>query len=221
MRGVDRAAASSLYDLIPHRITYEFAHGMQLEFAHNVRAMRFRRLHADSQSHGDFLAALAFREQLDDFTLARGQPAAQDGHVVRDRILLAESIQQHVGGTGCEKGTVVTERFHSGDEITVGVGLHDVRADASLDDVADELIGKMKGQNDDFRLGKAFANAPGGFQAVQLRHADVHHNDVGFHLFGQSDRFTTGLGFGANVPALVRRQELFQPAADDVVVVGD
>src|SRR5882757_3192063 len=62
-----------LYDLISHRIPDQLAHRMQLQFPHDVCAMRFRRLHADSQSHRYFLAALSLGKQLYNFALARRQ----------------------------------------------------------------------------------------------------------------------------------------------------
>src|SRR2546423_12885118 len=80
--------ALSLNDLVSNRVTHQFAHRVQLELPHDVGSMRFRGLHADSESHRDFLATLALREQLDNLTLARGEPAAQDSHVVRHGILL-------------------------------------------------------------------------------------------------------------------------------------
>jgi hypothetical protein len=54
--------SSSLDNLISDGVPYEFAYGMQFEFAHDIGAMSFGSLNADAESHGNFLAALALRE---------------------------------------------------------------------------------------------------------------------------------------------------------------
>ena len=51
----------SFDDLIPHSVPYEFAHGMNAELAHDVRAMSLGSFDADSKYRRGFLAALAFR----------------------------------------------------------------------------------------------------------------------------------------------------------------
>jgi hypothetical protein len=195
-------------DLVSHRVAYQLTDGVQLQLAHDVGAMCFRGLHADSQRHRHFLAALAFRQQLHDFALARGEPAAQNGHVVRNRILFAESIEQHVRCAGSEEGSMIAQRLDSGDEIFVGIRLHNVRAHSSFDDVANKLIGKVQRQYDNFRFGKALADAAGSFQAVQFRHADVHHHNIRFQLLRQCDCFAARLRLGAHFPAVMCRQEL-------------
>src|ERR1700741_2442922 len=62
------------HDLVAHRVTHEFAHAVQVKFPHDVRAMGFCSLHADCKRLGHFLAALPFRQQLNDFAFARGKP---------------------------------------------------------------------------------------------------------------------------------------------------
>ena len=69
---------------------------MQLELTHDVSAMRFRGFYADAESHGHFLAALPFREELNDFAFPGSEPATQDSHVVGHRVLFAEPVKKHV-----------------------------------------------------------------------------------------------------------------------------
>jgi len=44
---------------------------MQLQFAHDIRAVGFRRLYAESQRHPTSFVLLAFGQQLHNFALAR------------------------------------------------------------------------------------------------------------------------------------------------------
>jgi hypothetical protein len=55
-------ARSRFDDLVSHGVAHQFAYGVQLELAHDVRAMSFGRLYADTQRSGHFLTALAFRK---------------------------------------------------------------------------------------------------------------------------------------------------------------
>jgi len=194
---------------------------VQLKFTHDVGAVRFGGLYADAKRDSYFLAALSFRKQLHDFALTGSEAAAKNGHVVGNRVLFAEAVEQHVRSTGGEKRAMISERFDGRDQVAVGVGFHDVRAHASFNNVAYELIGKVEGQNYDFRFGKALANAAGSLQTVQLGHADVHYDDIWLELFSHGYGFAAGFSFGDNVPAVVRGEELLEPAPDNVMIVSD
>lgn len=67
---LQRARSSRLDNLVTHSVANELADGMNLELSHDIRAMRFRRLHTDAQSGCDFLARLAFGKKLNDFAFA-------------------------------------------------------------------------------------------------------------------------------------------------------
>jgi hypothetical protein len=124
--------------------------------------------------------------------------------VVGNSILLAEAIEQHVRGTRGKERSVIPERLHGRHQIAVGVRFHDVRAHTGLNNVANELIGKVESKDYYFRFGKALADTPGGLQAVKLGHADVHYYNVWLQLLSHGHGFATGLGLGDDVPAMVR-----------------
>jgi hypothetical protein len=79
----------------------------------------------------------------------------------------------------------------------------------------------MEGEDDYLGFGKALADAPGGLQAVQFGHANVHHHDVRFQLFGHGDGFAAGFRLGNNIPAVVRGQKLLEAASNNVVIVSN
>ena len=61
---------SGFYNLIPHRVTNEFAYRVNIQFPHYICAMRFRSVDAYAQIRRNFLAASALRQQLHDFTFS-------------------------------------------------------------------------------------------------------------------------------------------------------
>src|SRR5260370_5875216 len=128
--------SSGLDDLVPDRVAHELTDGVEFKLAHDVGAVRFRGFYANAKSHGYFLAALPFRKQLHDFALSRGEPAAKDSHMVSDRILLAEPVEQHVRGARREERTMVAERLNRGHQVAVGIRLHNAGADTSIDNIA-------------------------------------------------------------------------------------
>src|SRR6185295_8194383 len=63
-------------DFISHGVPHQLAYRMEMEFPHDVSAVRFHGLDTDAEHVGDFLVALAFGEQLDDFPFARSERPA-------------------------------------------------------------------------------------------------------------------------------------------------
>lgn len=116
---------------------------------------------------------------------------------------------------------MIAEGFDGGDKVAVGVGLHDVSANAGFDDVADQLVGKVEGQDDDFRFRQALADAASSLQAIKFGHADVHDDDIRLVLLGKSYRFPASFGLGNNIPPVMRGQQLFEAAPDNIVVVSN
>src|SRR6185437_6069661 len=60
-------------NLVSDSVTNELTHRVNFKLAHNVRAVGFRRLHADAENRRDFLAGFSFGKKLDDFTLTGRQ----------------------------------------------------------------------------------------------------------------------------------------------------
>src|SRR5579871_6296591 len=116
-------------------------------------------LYADAEGDGDFLAALAFREELNDFAFARSEAVASGSSRLNRSGTLGEVVEEHVGRTSGEEGAVIGKSFDGVDEIAVGVGLHDVGASARLDDVLDQLVREMERENNDAGLGEVLADA--------------------------------------------------------------
>src|ERR1700735_724175 len=75
-----------LDDLISYRVAHQVAHRMNFQFAHNISAMRFSRLSANSERSRHLFAAPAFGKQLHNFALARSKPLTFQRLRTRGRI---------------------------------------------------------------------------------------------------------------------------------------
>src|SRR5262249_43489962 len=139
--------ALGLDDLITYRVSHELADAVNFELTHDIGAMRLRGLHADSEHRGDFLAAAAFRKQLHDFPLSRGEAI---GRQFVQRPLWPgriEIVQHDLGGLRSEKRFVFGKSLERHDQVAVGVGLHNVTAHADFENVANQLIGVVNRKN--------------------------------------------------------------------------
>ena len=70
-------------------------------------------------------------------------------------------------------------------------------------------------------LGKAAANHARRFQTIQVRHADVHDDQVRTKLMGLFHGILPVHGFPANLAILARRQQRANAPADYLVIVCD
>jgi len=57
-------------DIVPDRVEHQIADRVQLELAHDIRAMSFGGFHAQSQRNRDLFRALTLSQQLYHFALA-------------------------------------------------------------------------------------------------------------------------------------------------------
>jgi hypothetical protein len=181
--------------------------------------MGLRGLHADIQHHRNFLAALTLREKLHDFPLPARQAIPDAAFLSPSGLPVAESIQHHFGNFCREEGAVRSQGLYRRHQVAGGIRFEDISANASLHNLINELIGKVKAEDDNFCVGQGLANLPGGFETVQLGHPDVHHDDVWLGLKRQGDRFPASLCLATYFPAAAFEQELPQPGSDDVMII--
>ena len=87
-----------------YRIGDERGRAMDVQRAHDVGAMSLGGLYAYAKSDGDFLAALAFGEQLNDFTLTRSEAVARGSGGLHGSGALGEIVKEHIGGARGEEG---------------------------------------------------------------------------------------------------------------------
>ncbi len=155
------------------------------------------------------LLLLPFGEQLYNFALAGRKPVSQlrfgNGH----GILIRETAQEHFRSARGEKCTVIRHRFDGAHQIPIRVGLHDVGPGASLDDVSNKLVRKMKCQDHNPYFRKGFMDSATRLETIQIGHADIHDYDFGLELFSERNRLPSRFSLPTHFPSGPRREQLF------------
>jgi hypothetical protein len=75
-------------------------------------------------------------------------------------------------------------------------------------------------QHDDSDFRIALDDLRCGIDAVELRHGDIHHHDIGRELFGHSDRLPSIGGFADHFDGGIGLQQKPQTFPNDSVIVG-
>ncbi len=207
-------------DFVADGVEDEFGEGVEIELKHDVGAMGFGGVDADSEEVGDVLVAFAFGEELKDLAFTRSEagtvsPGGIGG--IGSEILGSKGR----GDAEREVGLVLADSIDGGEENTIGVIFQNVAASPGLDNLLNELVGFVHGEDEDLGVGRDLADAARGVDTIQKGHADVEDSDVWFVLSGLFDGVATVNGFGANLPANARIKESAQAGADDSVIIRD
>ena len=89
---------------------------------------------------------------------------------------------------------------------------------AGLGRVFDIRVIAVRGENEHFGGGNGFEHLPGGFQAVEQRHGDVHQHHGGTKFFDQGDRLAAVLRFADHFKVVFEFQHLAKTFAHNRVV---
>ena len=207
---------SGFDDVVADGVVDEFGDGMEIELEHNVGAVGFGGVDANAQEGGDFLVGFAFGEELENFAFAWGK-AGTGTRGIRGKI---GGIARGGNARG-EVRFVLTKGVHGGEEDAVGVVFEDVAAGASVNNLLNEVVGFVHGEDEDFDFGRRFVNAASGLDAVEERHADIQDDDMRLEFGGFFDGIATVGGLSADFPAVVRFEKGAETGANDGVVIGD
>jgi len=107
--------------------------------------------------------------------------------------------------------SALQERLDRFDQQSTRVGFQDVAARAGVHEILGQIFGLVDGEDQNLRGRHHRADLPRGFEAVQLRHADVENDDVGPEFLRLRDGFASGRCVGAEVPALVPFEQRVDP----------
>ena len=194
----------------------EFGDGVEIKFDHDIGAVRFSGVDADAEEGSHFLVGSAFGKELKDFALARSEPRTGTGGFRGG----AGGLERG-GNAGGEIGFVTTDGIDSGEQDAVGIIFEDVSSRAGFDDLLNEIVGFVHGEDKDFGIGRGFVNATCCLYTVEQRHTDIENGDVGLELGSFFDRVTAVGGFGADLPIGMGFEERAKASADNGMVVGD
>jgi hypothetical protein len=111
---------------------------------------------------------------------------------------------------------------HGGDELGRRRALEQEAARPGAQRLVDILV-KVEGRQheDPRRRIDLRDDAPRRLQPVDVRHADVHDDDVGTPPLGTLDRLQAVLGLADDLHVLLRAEDGAQPGANEFLVVGD
>src|ERR1700722_12668696 len=79
----------------------------------------------------------------------------------------------------------------------------------------------MRSHDQDAGVGRRGADLPGGVQAIEFRHGQVEHGDVGHQAGGQFTGRSPIAGFRDDAPFRPIRQRRNETPPDELVIVGD
>jgi len=133
-----------------------------------------------------------------------------------------EALEQAAGDLRGQQGVAGHDGAHAFDELVGRSAFEQKAAGAGTDRLIDVLV-EVEGREDQ-HLGRrvgAGEQAPGGFQAVQNRHADVHQDEVGRKLSYLGERVAAVVGLADDVEVGLGLEDHPQPAADQCFVVDD
>src|SRR5690242_11669522 len=136
-----------LYDIVADGVANQFADGMTIETPHDVGAVSLGGFDAQIQGRRDLLAALAFRQELDDLALARGKAIAGSLRIGLGDFLVEVAVQDHLSDAGGEEGLVAANGVDGVDEVAACIALEQVAPRAGAENFADEGIGFVHGED--------------------------------------------------------------------------
>jgi hypothetical protein len=110
---------------------------------------------------------------------------------------------------------------HGIDDAVGRVGLEEEPGRASAQRFVDVFIEAVGGEHEYPRAGAGFGEPAGRLDAVEHRHADVHHHDPGLERFREGDRFGAIRCFADDPHVWLGLQDGAQAGAHDGLVVGE
>src|SRR5580704_12404843 len=79
-------------------------------------------------------------------------------------------------------GTFASNDAKRAQKFLFGFGLQQVSLGASTKGTAHQLCRFVQGEQNDFYLRLQLVNGPRGFNSVQLRHGNIHNDDIGIEI---------------------------------------
>ena len=168
---------------------------MDVELAHEMLPMFIHRFKADTQFRSDEFVGLAFGDELQHLHLARTETVVFLFGIPAPPPLSASAIT-YVFGDGRAVEFVPILDFADRRGKNVGRSLFEQKPSRTQRcDLLDVGVVAVRGENEHLGVGKVYANLPGGFQAIEQRHRDVHYNYRRPKFPGQLDGLSASLSF--------------------------
>ena len=182
--------------------------------------MRFDSVDAEIQEIGDVFVGFAFGDELKDFALARceqvvgvfGAAAFELANII---------IEEDLADRGAEKRLAFSDGANGFDEIGFGGIFKQVALGAGFQGAQDVAFIGMHAEHDHENIWIGLRDLKGGFDAVEIGHADVHDDYVGLERFCKRDGFAAVAGLADDGEIGLLLDEQTETAADELVIIGE
>src|ERR1039458_8845509 len=206
-------------DALAHGVQDHFRDAAEVEFLHELSAVRLDRVDAQVEQVGDLLAGFALSHQLQDFALAGRKQfvgifaarALQPAHVVLQQYLADRGTEERLPGSGGADGAR---------QVGFGRVLKQVGLGSRFQCPEHVPFVGVHTEHDHLRIRQRRANLVGRLDAIQARHADIHHYHVRFQFPGHGHSFTPVAGFSDDGEVGFGIHHHAQTRANQRVVVG-
>src|SRR5258708_38720814 len=125
---------------------------MQFQLTHDVGTVGFNGLDADTQSGSDFSGSVSLNKQFDDFSLARSEAVGDQLWSFPDTSARIEITQNQFCRMRSKEPFVLGYGLNSNEEIVIRVRFQDISVGPGFDNLADQLIGIVHRQNQNFSI---------------------------------------------------------------------
>ena len=191
---------------------------VDVQFRHEMLPVLVDRFEADTQFRRDLFVGLAFGNQLEHLHLAWTQPVDSllELSPAARRLLIATG--EALGDGGAEKRfSFMHFPNRRGQNMRGGLFEQKSRG-AYLSHLLDVRVIIVRGENEHLGVRKVFANLTGGFQAIEQRHRDVHHDHGGTKFPRELHGLAAGFRFTDHFNVAFVLQQRPKTFSDDLVV---
>src|SRR4051794_9508939 len=196
----------------PHRRLQPVAHA---DLAEDVAEVALHRLGADPEAQRDLLVRHAGADEREHLTLAVAEVAGGSGG--------AQVPDDSHGHARRQRRLARGGRADAGHELVRRRVLEQVADGARVERGRDVVAIGERSEDDDLRAAAvAVREPPRGLDAADARHLEVHEHDVRLALGAHGERLLPVAGEADDLDDVgVVLEQLADPDADDLVVVGD
>jgi hypothetical protein len=192
---------------------------MDIELVHDLLPVFFDGLDADAQFGSDLFIGVAFGDELEGLGFAACEARFFPGLIFSKDFLI--EVAETRSNLGAESGFAF-EYLTDGLEQFGGSGFfEEITAGAASDGAAKEFIVVVGRENEHAGSGAMLADLAQGFKAVQARHNDIEHNNIGFEGYGLFDGLATIGCFSDDLYLRVVFEESSEPLTYDLMVVRE
>jgi hypothetical protein len=191
---------------------------VDIELIHNLFAVGFHSLDTDTNFIGDLFGGATLGHELKDFSLARTEHG-------EDRIGLL-GIEIYVifdYGFGYGFIEIILILIDSMNGIDKGIYraiFQDISESAGLERFQDKPAIGVHGKHNDFGF-RVFLNDPTGrFYTVQIRHRNIHQNNIGLLSLDRLDRLDAIAGLGNHLDIAAVHKQVAKAVPEQAMIIG-